>query len=268
MKTVNTYIATNTTIYAREEQGMVCEATEKRKSKSTKKSSSADNTHVKVISEVAGSRKRVATKDIAPVIPTKRRTVKTKHSSAQASLDIMPVAQDVVPIQVIVPTPAATAIKSPALKQKSRKWRLVLSTRSDDATVGTQEIVKDSDAFAVSSTDEADIIITKVLEETLELGVSETERGDQGVDEAVFEEDFARWLDDFVARNSEPEFVDTRIDTRAEGSISPMVDKEMNKSVDSEQVTEETMSNDDLLLQISDDLMLPSITVVNPVKLW
>ncbi|KZV40245.1 hypothetical protein F511_26608 [Dorcoceras hygrometricum] len=53
MKTVNTYIATNTTIDAREEQGMIGEATVKRKSKSIKQSSSADITPVKVISEVA-----------------------------------------------------------------------------------------------------------------------------------------------------------------------------------------------------------------------
>ncbi|KZV31168.1 hypothetical protein F511_05641 [Dorcoceras hygrometricum] len=86
VKTVNTYIAMNTTIDAREEQGMVSEATEKRKSKSTKKSSSADNTPVKVISEVAGSKKRVATEDIASAIPTKRRTVKTKHSSSQEKI--------------------------------------------------------------------------------------------------------------------------------------------------------------------------------------
>ncbi|KZV29327.1 hypothetical protein F511_30276 [Dorcoceras hygrometricum] len=59
MKTVNTYIATNTTIDAREEQGMVSEGIVKRKSNSTKQSSSADNTPVKVIYEVAGSKKRV-----------------------------------------------------------------------------------------------------------------------------------------------------------------------------------------------------------------
>ncbi|KZV46810.1 hypothetical protein F511_35334 [Dorcoceras hygrometricum] len=47
MKTVNTYIATNTTIDAREEQGMIGEATVKRKSKSIKQSSSADITPVK-----------------------------------------------------------------------------------------------------------------------------------------------------------------------------------------------------------------------------
>ncbi|KZV28546.1 delphilin-like [Dorcoceras hygrometricum] len=198
MKTVNTYIATNTTIDAREEQGMVGEATEKRKSKSTKKSSSADNTPVKVISEVSGSKKRVATEDIALAIPTKRRTVKTKHSSSQESLDIMPVAQYVVPIQVIDPTPAAVAIKSPALKRKSRKRRLVLTTGSDDETMDQQELVKDTDKAAAKTSDEVDIIIEQVLEETLLLGVSEEEHGGQGVDEAAFADDFAQWLDDFL----------------------------------------------------------------------
>ncbi|KZV57769.1 callose synthase 3-like [Dorcoceras hygrometricum] len=69
---------------------------------------------------------------------------------------------------VIDPTPAVATIKSPAPKRKSRKRRLVLSTGSDDETVGTQEIVKDADAVAVTSIDEAD----KVLEETLELGIN------------------------------------------------------------------------------------------------
>ncbi|KZV41805.1 pentatricopeptide repeat-containing protein [Dorcoceras hygrometricum] len=153
MKTVNTYIATNTTIDAREEQGMVGEATEKRKSKSTNKSSSADNTHVKV-----------------------------------------------------------------------------------------------------------DIIIEQVLEETLLLGVSEEEHGEQGVDEAAFVDDFAQWLDDFVARNTEPEIVETRNVTIAADSTSPVTVQEMNKAVNSRLVTEENMSIDDLLLQISDDMLLPSIS--------
>ncbi|KZV51602.1 hypothetical protein F511_25601 [Dorcoceras hygrometricum] len=85
MKTVHTYIATNTTIDAREEQWMVSEAIVKRKSKSTNKSSSADDTPVKVISEIAGSKKRVAAEDNAPAIPKKRRTVNTKPSPSQAT---------------------------------------------------------------------------------------------------------------------------------------------------------------------------------------
>ncbi|KZV58056.1 hypothetical protein F511_37475 [Dorcoceras hygrometricum] len=169
MKTVNTYIATNTTIDAREEQGMVSEAIVKRKSKSTKKSSSADDTPVKVISEIAGSKKRVATEDNAPAIPKKRRTVKTKLSPSQESLDIVNVTQDVVPLQIVDPTPVAAAVNSPVPKQKSRKRRLVLPTGSDDEIMGPQELVKDTDEAAFKPTDEVDITIEQVLEETLKL---------------------------------------------------------------------------------------------------
>ncbi|KZV19837.1 hypothetical protein F511_34499 [Dorcoceras hygrometricum] len=228
MKTVNSYIATNTTIDAREKQGMIGEATVKRKSNSTKQSSSADNTPVKVISEVAGSSKRVATEDIAPVIPTKRRTVKTKHSSSQASLDIMPVAQDVVPIQ---------------------------------------ELVKDTDNAAAKTTDEVDIIIEQVLEETLMLGVNEEEHGGQGVDDTMFTEDFAQWLDDFVSRNSAPEIAGAKNITEVAGSTSPVVVKDINRAVSSIFTNEELMSIDDLLLQISDDMLLPSITATEITKI-
>ncbi|KZV41272.1 glucan endo-1,3-beta-glucosidase-like [Dorcoceras hygrometricum] len=93
MKTLNTYIATNTTIDAREEKGMVGEATVKRTPKSKKKSSSADDTPVKVIFEIAESKKRVATEDNAPAIPkekgmvgeaTVKRTPKSKKKSSSA----------------------------------------------------------------------------------------------------------------------------------------------------------------------------------------
>ncbi|KZV33846.1 hypothetical protein F511_22996 [Dorcoceras hygrometricum] len=228
MKTLNTYIATNTTIDAREEQGMVSEAIVKRKSKSTKKSSSTDDTPAKVISEISASKKRVATEDNAPAIPKKRRTVKTKPSPSQASLDIVNVAQDVVPIQ---------------------------------------ELVKDTDEAAVKPTDEVDIIIEQVLEETLRFGVSEEEYGGQGIDEAAFSDDFAQWLDDFVARNSEPESVGTRTITEAAGSNSPVVVKDMNRTVSSIFTNEEHMSIDDLLLQISDDMLLPSITATEITKI-
>ncbi|KZV58678.1 hypothetical protein F511_24319 [Dorcoceras hygrometricum] len=205
--------------------------------------------------------------DIEPAIPKKRRTVKTKSSSSQASLDIMPVAQDVVPIQVIDPTPAVATIKSPAPKQKSRKRRLTLPTGSDDETMDRQELAKDTDEAAVKPTDEVDIIIEQVLEETLNLGVNEEEHGGQGVDETMFTEDFAQWLDDFVSRNSEPEIVGTRTITEAAGSTSPVVVKDMNRAVNSMFTNEELMSIDDLLLQISDDMLLPSITATDITKI-
>ncbi|KZV33867.1 hypothetical protein F511_17791 [Dorcoceras hygrometricum] len=267
MKIVNTYIATNTTIDAREEQGMVSEAIVKRKSKSTKKSSSADDTPVKVISEIAGSKKQVATEDNALAIPKKRRTVKTKPSPSQASLDIVNVTQDVVPLQIIDPIPAAAAVNSPVPKQKSRKRSLVLLTGSDDETMGTQELTKATDVAAVKPTDEVDIIIEQVLEETLKLGVNEEEHGEQGVDEAMFADDFAQWLGDVVSRNSEPEIVGTRTITEVAGSTIPVVVKDMNRAVSSILTNEEHMSIDDLLLQISDDMLLPSITATEITKI-
>ncbi|KZV29663.1 hypothetical protein F511_15471 [Dorcoceras hygrometricum] len=90
-----------------------------------------------------------------------------------------------------------------------------------------------ADDVVVMSTVEDDI--AKVLEETLALGVTETEQESQAFDEALFEEDFTRWLDDFVARHSEP----------ALGSIHSVADKEVNMPID------------DLLIQICDDLLLP-----------
>ncbi|KZV53439.1 hypothetical protein F511_06986 [Dorcoceras hygrometricum] len=257
MRTVHTYIVTNTTIDARaesEEPGMA------KTPKAKKKTSSVDEMPVDIFTEFTASKKRSATEADAPIITKKRRTGKSKPSVSQVNLDIVQVAPDVEPLQIVDPTHDVASVPSPVLKQKSRKRRLVLSRGSDDESVGTKEIVKDADAAAVASTDEADIIIAKVLEETLELGVSATAQEGQDVDEALFEEHFARWLDEFVARHSEPEIVGTRFDTQAEGSIRSVAGKEVNISAVRKQVTEESMPIDDLLIQISDDLLLPITT--------
>ncbi|KZV24638.1 hypothetical protein F511_36936 [Dorcoceras hygrometricum] len=157
IKTVNTYIAMNHTIDARgqsDEPGVADVAVVKRKYKSKKKSETTDETQVEIISELAGSMKRPAAEDSAPVIPKKRRTVKGKDN-----LDVVPVAQDVVPLQIIEPIPAATVVKSPAPKRISRKRRLVLPTGSDDEIMDTQEPVKDTAEIAEKHTDEIDDII-------------------------------------------------------------------------------------------------------------
>ncbi|KZV32032.1 dystroglycan-like [Dorcoceras hygrometricum] len=270
MKTVNTYIATNITIDARGENvepGLAKVAVVKRTPKSKKKSSSTDETPVEVISEIAGSNKRQATEGTAPAIPKKRRTMKNKPSPSQTNLDIVNIAQDVVPLQIIDPTPAAAAVNSPVPKRKSRKRRLILPTGSDDESIATQELVKYTDEAAIKPTDEVDIIIEQVLEETLKLGVSEEEHGGQGVDEATFADDFGQWLDDFVSRNNVPEIVGPRTFTEAEGSTSPVVEENLMQAVSSKPVTEEDMSIDDLLLQISSDMLLPSITATEITKI-
>ncbi|KZV58784.1 hypothetical protein F511_24698 [Dorcoceras hygrometricum] len=230
MRTVHTYIVTNTTIDARtesEEPGMA------KTPKGTKKHSSADEMPVDMFAEFTASKKRSATASDAPIITKKRRTGKSKPSVSQAKLDIVQVATDVEPIQIVDPTHVEETVPPLVLKRKSRKRKLVLSRESDDDSVGTEEIFTKADDVVVMSTVEADI--AKVLEETLALGVTETERESQVFDEALFEEDFTRWLDDFVARHSEPEL----------GSIHSVAYKEVNMPID------------DLLVQICDDLLLP-----------
>ncbi|KZV31976.1 hypothetical protein F511_33453 [Dorcoceras hygrometricum] len=230
IKTVNTYVEMNHMIDARsqsDEPGVADVAVVKRKSKSKKKSETTDDTQVEIISVVAGSKKRPAAEDSALVIPKNRRTVKGK-----ASLDVVPVAQDVVPLQIIEPISAATVVKSPAPKRISRKRRLVLPTGSDDEIMDTQEPVKDTDEIAEKHTDEIDDII--------DIG-----------------DDFDQWLEesfkDFVVN-------ETGTVVEAESSKVPVVEKDMDKAVGSKHTEEEHMNIDDLLLQISDDMMLPKGT--------
>ncbi|KZV41814.1 hypothetical protein F511_31677 [Dorcoceras hygrometricum] len=198
--TINSYIAMNHTVDARgqsEEPSMANVAVVKRKSKSKRKPESPDETPMEVISEVAGSKKRPTIEGNEPVIPKKRRTVKSKASPSKASLDVVPVAQDVVPLQIVEPTPA---VKSPTPKRKSRKRRLILSTGSDDENLDEQESVKDTTEVTdkettVKHTDEVDVIIGQVLEETSMLATDETEPGDQRIDETEIGDDFEKWLD-------------------------------------------------------------------------
>ncbi|KZV31872.1 hypothetical protein F511_43620 [Dorcoceras hygrometricum] len=129
MKTVHTYIVTNTTIDARaesEEPGMVKTPNTKKKTTST------DEMLVDILADVTASKKRSATEADAPIITKKRRTGKSKPSVSQANLDIVQVATDVEPIQIVDPTHAAATVSSHVLKRKSRKRRLVLSRDSDD----------------------------------------------------------------------------------------------------------------------------------------
>ncbi|KZV36759.1 hypothetical protein F511_38056 [Dorcoceras hygrometricum] len=241
MRTVHTYIVTNSTIDARtesEEQGMA------KTPKAKKKLSSGVEMAVDMFAESTASKKRLPTEDDAPIITKKRRTGKSKLSVSQAKLDIVQVATDIEPIQIVDPAHVAATVPSPVLQRKSRKRKLVLSRESDDDSVGTEEMSKKGDDVVVMSTVEADI--ARVLEETLALGVTETVQESQAFDEALFEEDFTRWLDDFIARHTEPEVISTNIGAQATGSTTLVIDKEV------------PMSIDDLLIQISNDRLLPT----------
>ncbi|KZV30629.1 dystroglycan-like [Dorcoceras hygrometricum] len=239
MKTVNTYIATNFTIDARGENvepGLAKVAVVKRTPKTKRSLHLLMKHQLKLFLKLSGQRSD------------------------------MPL-RDVVPLQIIDPTPAAAAVNSPVPKRKSWKRRLILPSGSDDESIATQKLVKDTDETAVKPTDEVDIIIEQVLEETLKLGIREEEHGGQGVDEATFADYFSQWLDDFVSGNNVPEIVGPRTLTKAEGSTSPVVEKNLVQAVGSKPVTEEDMSIDDLLLQICNDMLLPSITATEITKI-
>ncbi|KZV20296.1 hypothetical protein F511_43000 [Dorcoceras hygrometricum] len=224
----------------------------KRKSKSKKKSSSADETPVEVISEISGSKKRPATEGNAPVIPKKRRTVKTKPSPSKLYNLLRPNAY--------------------------QKRKLILSTGSDDETLDEQESVKETTEItdketAVKHTDEVDVIIGQVLEETSLLTTDETEpdyasRDDEPAIGSTNGLDRGTGTEERVAYEQSLEMVDQIGTTvEADGSEQEVAAKNTEKSVGSKHYNEEQMSLDDLLMQISEDMMLPSITVAEVTKI-
>ncbi|KZV43774.1 chloroplast stem-loop binding protein of 41 kDa a, chloroplastic [Dorcoceras hygrometricum] len=128
-------------------------------------------------------------------------------------MDIVSVVQDVVPIQIVESTPAAAVVQYPAPKRRYQKRKLILSTGSDDETLDEQESVKETTEITdketvVKHTDEVDVIIGQLLEETSLLTTDETEPGDQHIDETEIGDDFEQWLDesfkDYASRDDEP----------------------------------------------------------------
>ncbi|KZV33272.1 hypothetical protein F511_41673 [Dorcoceras hygrometricum] len=188
--------------------------------------------------------------------------------------------KDVVPLQIVEPIPAATAEKSPLPKRKSKKMRLVLSKDSDDENVEEQESVKDTVAVAVEEstvvkhTDEVDVIIGQVLEETSKLATDEAEQREQQFDEPEVGEiefgyspvknadNFEQWLDE-----SFEAFIETETVDKTEDNKEVAVSKTPEKAVGSNQTDEEIMSIDNLLMQISDNMMLPSLTAAEVTKI-
>ncbi|KZV49436.1 cell division control protein 2C [Dorcoceras hygrometricum] len=214
-------------------------------------------------------------------------------SDDEVSMDIVSVAQDVVPIQIVEPTPAAAVVQSPAPKRRYQKRKLILSTGSDDENLDEQEPIKDT---TVKHTDEVEVIIGQVLEETSMLATDETEPGDQRINETEIGDDFEKWLDesfkDFASRDDEPaikstsgmdrgtgteervayeqslEMVDeTGTTVEADGSEQEVAAMNTEKFVCSKHSNEEQISLDDLLMQISKDMMLPSVTAAEVTKI-
>ncbi|KZV39560.1 hypothetical protein F511_13795 [Dorcoceras hygrometricum] len=271
-KTVLTYIITNQTADTcgqSNEGGKTPVAIVKRASKSKKKSESTSDATVEIVSEVVGSKKRPEVEGI--------------------------------PLQVIAPTPAVTAAQPLAPKQKSRKRKLILSEGSDDDNVEEPiEKVSHVSAQVAQTTDEVDAIIGQILTETSKLTTDGTESGEQiftetdvgdidigfGDSTADNPEELAQWLENYISEGAEQvnesnsdrvqgtadtvddeQLFETANVEEAVGSKNPVVEKDLTKAVGSKQVAEEHMSIDDLLLQILDDMMLPSVNATEITKI-
>ncbi|KZV15555.1 structural maintenance of chromosomes protein 3 [Dorcoceras hygrometricum] len=138
-------------------------------------------------------------------------------------------------------------------------------------------------------TDDVDVIIGHVLGETSQLETIEGEQGEQHFDETAIgdiasgsslvdqSDNLEQWFEDFVSRDAETVFTSNSDLDRGTGTVGTVADEEqlqvfveketVEKSAGSNPTDEEQMSLDDLLMQISDDMMLPSVTAPEITKI-
>ncbi|KZT76908.1 protein FAR-RED IMPAIRED RESPONSE 1 [Dorcoceras hygrometricum] len=133
---------------------------------------------------------------------------------------------------------ASKAEVAPVIKKKrSTKGKPAAARR-----ISLDKQVEDTTA------DDVDMIIRQVISESTDLSSHKTDQGDKPVDETDIGDDFDAWLD-----SSFPVF-DSRI-------YEPVVaSTNLEKATSSKQSAELHISFDDFLLQIPNDMLLPSIT--------
>ncbi|KZV30047.1 hypothetical protein F511_21203 [Dorcoceras hygrometricum] len=94
----------------------------------------------------AASKKRPAVTTAAEPVVKKKRTTKSKSGSSKDKLEILPVAQEAVPLQIIEPTAAAPTEQPPVPKHKiqKRKRRLVLGSDDDIVEQPAAEVASET----------------------------------------------------------------------------------------------------------------------------
>ncbi|KZV36717.1 hypothetical protein F511_39539 [Dorcoceras hygrometricum] len=236
-----------------------------------------------------------ASAEAEPIVK-KKRTTKSKSVSSKDTLDIFPVAQDAVPLQMIKPTAAAPTDQpssTPKRKIQKRKRRLVLG--SDDEFVDQQvakvtgetvfeqgqaaesieerenePAVADVANASMSTADDVDTIIEQVLAETAQIGPDEEEQDVGGLDVgeqvAPKADELEQWLnlsyEEFHAQRADQP-VSTASDT---GEDMETVEEMETEAV--EQSADEAMSLEDILMTIPVEFPLPSTNVgITPITL-
>ncbi|KZV27977.1 hypothetical protein F511_06452 [Dorcoceras hygrometricum] len=252
----------------------------------------------------AASKKRPATDAAAKPVVKKKRTTKSKSVSAKETLEILPVAQEAVPLQMIAPTPAAPTEQSPLPKRttQKRKRRLILGSDDeifdsepvicgnivgeaavevvDDTTEKDVETVVESvdepvslPAVAdvliegISTADDVDIIIEQVIAETAQI---QTDEGDKDVDTTDVGEKTVEKADELEQwlNLSYEEFHAQQPVVTASDTYEDMETVEEMETEAVEQSADEAMSLEDILMTIPVEFPLPSTNVgITPITL-
>ncbi|KZV58623.1 putative glycerophosphoryl diester phosphodiesterase 2 [Dorcoceras hygrometricum] len=206
----------------------------------------------------AVSKKRPATA-VAELVLRKKRTLKGKAAPSNENLELVLVAQEAVPLQVIKPITAAP----PKPKRKATKRKLILPVGSADEIVEeetdvekqreepTADVVVNEPTVATfvekekeTSGDDVDFIIQQILEDTAQL---ETDMGD--TDETVVGGPTIQTSDDFISGDFQ------LVTSEADRMIGMENDPDEEKRTD-----DESMSLEEILSMIPPGSSLPSTT--------
>ncbi|KZV22931.1 hypothetical protein F511_37844 [Dorcoceras hygrometricum] len=215
----------------------------------------------------AASKKRPA--DVLgdePVVE-KKRTMKKKSSSSKVNLEIVAVAQEAVPIQMVEPTTAAPAAED-IFAQSAVENEIPADPPVDE--VAGETVDEEAADEEPSTADEVDVIIEQVLADTAQIRVDEENQvvrtsGEENQPAGTAEE--RQWFDlpydDLISRWDAERIVTTPSDTdeeieteRAVGTADGMSDDD--RSVDELIDADEKMSLDEIILTIPAELPLPS----------
>ncbi|KZV40092.1 hypothetical protein F511_41652 [Dorcoceras hygrometricum] len=165
----------------------------------------------------AASKKRAAVTTATEPVVKKKRTTKSKSGSSKDKFEILSMAHEAVPLQIIAPIAVAPTDQPPSApkrKIQKRKRRLVLGSDDEtveqpaaevasETTVGepavevaeetvvegiaepvSEPTVSDVANAGISTADDVDIIIVQVLAETAHIGPDEEEQDVGGLDVA------------------------------------------------------------------------------------
>ncbi|KZV57785.1 splicing factor 3B subunit 1-like [Dorcoceras hygrometricum] len=245
---------------------------------------------LRVVEKRAEKKKAVSKKRPAPTVGTpavKRKRTTGKSTPAGTSLELVPVAQEAVPIQMI------SAVTPPSSKRKTPKRRLTLPAGSDDEIFDKEPAVESfvEQRREKTTADEVDKIIDNIISKTaqMETDMDEPSKMASFTEPKQFHKEHLRsGEDDDMSGSKQPSKIieptvvgqDKEIEPVATDDLSlaknvaTMTDSEDTEPLikvleltDGSKSDEESMSIEDILKQIQEGMMLPSFTAAEPTRI-